>query len=152
MSSTVDIYFSTFSEIIRLTNCRAPHFAKKLGVQMPWNVDFDRTDAQNASLNVINQELYDQYEKYDNKSDAFAACSSNSDCPWVFDENCDGIGPFVIGFRAKKTFECSKSGNGKEFNHDCNDDCLFEKGCTFSFVDMMQIVYHTINIFSLHAN
>ena len=105
-------FFLNFSEIIRLTNWRAPHFAKKLGVQMPWNVDFDRTDAQNASLNVINQELYDQYEKYDNKSDAFAACSSNSDCPWVFDENCDGVGQFLIGFRAKKTFECSKSSNG----------------------------------------
>ena len=58
--------FWNFSEIIELTNCRAPHFAKKLGVQMPWNVGLDRTDAQNASLNVINQELYDQYEKYDN--------------------------------------------------------------------------------------
>ena len=117
-----------------------PHFAKKLGVQMPWNVGLDRTDAQNASLNVINQELYDQYEKYDNKSDAFAACSNNNHCPWVFDENCDGIGPFLIGFRAKKTIECSKSSSRQGSNHDCNDDCLFEKGCTFSFVNMMQIV------------
>ena len=123
-----------------MTNCGVPHFAKKLGVQMPWNVGFDKTDAQNDSLNVINQELYDQYEKYDNKSDAFAACSNNSHCPWVFDENCDGIGPFLIGLRAKKTIDCSKSSNRQGSNHDCNEDCLFEKGFTFCSVDMMHIV------------
>ena len=64
------------------------------------------------------------------------ACHLDDNCPWVFDEKCDGIGPFVIGFRAKKTFQCPKYSRKAQRRRlaNCNLDCIYEKGILWKLI------------------
>ena len=95
---------------------------------MPWNGGLYPVDTRDPFYDSINRKIYEQYTTYSNKSEALLACLNDPNCPWVFDEKCDGIGPFVIGFRAKKTFNCPEARKGGHNRGPCNDDCLFEKG------------------------
>ena len=103
-------------------------FAKKVGVLMRWNEEVYPIDARNLLFDSVNKTNYDQYKTYSNKSEAFLACLNNPNCPWVFDEKCDGIGPFVISSRAQKMLYCPQSMMDSRKGGPCNDDCLFKKG------------------------
>ena len=95
---------------------------------MPWNGGLYPADIHDPLFDSINRKIYEQYETYSNKTEALLACLNDPNCPWVFDEKCDGIGPFVIGFRAKITFNCPKSRRIRYGRQSCNEDCIFEKG------------------------
>ena len=106
------------------------NFVKNVGVVMPWNGGFFPDDHTDPLIDTFNKNIYEQYKTYSNKNEALLACHLDDDCPWVFDEKCDGIGPFVIGFRAKKTFQCPKYSRKAQRRRlaNCNLDCIYEKG------------------------
>ena len=110
------------------------NFIKKVGIIMPWNGGFFTDDNEDPSIDTINKNIYEQYKTYSDKSEALFSCLHDVDCPWVFDEKCDGVGPFIIGFRAKQTFHCPKfSRKGpRRRRAKCNLDCLYEKGRYFT--------------------
>jgi len=104
---------------------------------MPWNGGIFPDRHDDTLIDNMNKNIYAQYDTYLNKTEALLACHLDKDCPWVFDEKCDGIGPFVKGYRAKKTFQCPKFSrkNKRRRLSKCNSDCLYEKAgeCTSSF-------------------
>ena len=97
---------------------------------MPWNGGFFPDHHDDTLIDNINKKIYAQYDTYLNKTEALLACHLDKDCPWVFDEKCDGIGPFIKGYRAKRTFQCPKFSrkNKRRRLAKCNSDCLYEKG------------------------
>ena len=97
---------------------------------MPWNGGIFPDRHDDTLIDNMNKNIYAQYDTYLNKTEALLACHLDKDCPWVFDEKCDGIGPFVKGYRAKKTFQCPKFSrkNKRRRLSKCNSDCLNEKG------------------------
>jgi hypothetical protein len=74
---------------------------------MHWNGGLYPVDTRDPRFDSMNSKIYEQYKTYSNKSVALLGCLNDPNCPSVFDEKCDGIGPFVIGFRAKRNLTVS---------------------------------------------
>ena len=104
------------------------NFAKRIGNTMPWKMQFFPNVTQDSRFESIITNIYEQYKKYSDKSVALSACLKDPDCPWVFDEKCDGVGPFIVGFRAKRTRNCTSMGMAMNSKSACTEDCLYEKG------------------------
>ena len=101
---------------------------------MPWDIGFFPNATQDSRFPSISTNIYEQYEKIADKSAAMSACLKNTQCLWVFDEKCDGIGPFIVGFRAKTTYNCPTMGMTMNNGQECSDNCLYEKGQTITFL------------------
>ena len=102
------------------------NFAKRIGNIMPWDIGYFPNATEDSRFN--RSIIYEQYEQFADKSSAMSACLKNPQCPWVFDEKCDGIGPFIVGFRAKTTYNCPTMGMTMNNGQECSDNCLYEKG------------------------
>ena len=118
------------------------NFAKRIGNIMPWDIGFFPNATQNSRFQSITTIIYEQYEQFADKSSAMSACLKNPQCPWVFDENCDGIGPFIVGFRAKTTYNCPTMGMTMNNGQECSDNCLYEKGQIILFLCNLNKLYH----------
>ena len=126
--------FSLHIESTDVSDDVLANFAKRIGNIMPWDIGFFPNATQDSRFQSINTNIYEQYEKIADKSAAMSACLKNPQCPWVFDEKCDGIGPFIVGFRAKTTYNCPSMGMTMSNGQECSDNCLYEKGQIISFL------------------